>query len=77
MYEEMIGGMPIVVLPGIKKQNRKHRKKRINKKWAKRYGYTYFDLIDYGNTITFDGKIYMSQRTYNSMYLCLKKEGMV
>ena len=31
-------GIPIIVVPDKKKQNRAHRKKRINKKWAKRYG---------------------------------------
>ena len=77
MYEKIFGGVPIVIMPGSKIQNRKHRKKRINKKWAKRYGFTYYDMIDYGNTMIFGGKVYMSQRTYDSMYTCLQKEGMV
>lgn len=77
MYEKLISGTPIVIMPGSKKQNRTHRKKRINKKWAKRYGFTYYDILEYGKTIMFDGKMYMSERTYDSMYLCLKKEGMV
>ena len=29
----------------IKVQNKTHRKKRINKKWAKRYGYHYEDAV--------------------------------
>lgn len=35
-------GMRIVESPGMvdRKQNRKHHKKRINKKWAKRYGFS-------------------------------------
>ena len=32
-------GIPIIVVPDSKKQNKTHKKKRINKKWAKRYGY--------------------------------------
>lgn len=32
-------GVPIIVVPDSKRQNRIHKKKRINKKWAKRYGY--------------------------------------
>lgn len=77
MYEQIISGIPIVIMPGSKKQNRTHRKKRINKKWGKRYGFTYYDILEYGKTMMFDGKLYMSERTYDSMYLCLKKEGMV
>ena len=38
-------GIPIIVVPDSKKQNRTHRKKRINKKWAKRYGYTTYNFI--------------------------------
>lgn len=36
-------GIPIIVVPDSKKQNRTHKKKRINKKWAKRYGYTTYN----------------------------------
>ena len=39
LYGNMLGGMPIIILPPIKKQARTHKKKRINKKWLKRYGY--------------------------------------
>ena len=77
MNDLMFNGMFIVITPGSQKQNRTHRKKRINKKWAKRYGFTYYDMIDYGKTMIFGGKVYMSQRTYDSMYTCLQKEGMV
>ena len=34
-------GIPIIVVPDSKRQNRTHKKKRINKKLAKRYGYTF------------------------------------
>lgn len=37
-----------------KHQNRKHRKKRINKKWAKKYGFTVTpkqEIYKIGNTI--------------------------
>ena len=49
----------------IKIQNRKHRKKRINKKWAKRYGYQY-KYIDIGKyNIKSNGKdeIVMAKKT--------------
>ena len=49
----------------IKIQNRKHRKKRINKKWTKRYGYQY-KYIDIGKyNIKSNGKdeIVMAKKT--------------
>ncbi len=36
-----------VVVTTKKIQNRTHHKKRINKKWAKRYGYTYYETQNY------------------------------
>ena len=57
--------MPIIILPPIKKQRRTHKKKRINKKWAKRYGFiTYCNGIEDGKTYVFDKKLYMNQATY-------------
>ncbi len=38
-------GVSIRIIPPLKRQNRTHRKKRLNKKWAKRYGYTSYDSI--------------------------------
>ena len=75
MKAELFNGMPIFIIPARKTQNRTHKKKRINKKWAKRYGYTDYDVIEDGKTMIFGGKVYMSQRTYDSMYTYLQKEG--
>ena len=55
-------GIPIIVVPDSKKQNRTHRKKRINKKWAKRYGYTTYNSIEDEQIITMNGS--MNPRTY-------------
>ena len=57
-------GIPIIVIPDSKKQNRTHRKKRINKKWAKRYGYTQYNSIEDDKAINLNGSIYMNPRTY-------------
>ena len=57
-------GIPIIVVPDSKKQNRTHRKKRINKKWAKRYGYTTYNSIEDEQIITMNGSIYVNPRTY-------------
>ena len=58
----------------IKTQRRKHKKKRINKKWLKRYGYK----VDIHKSCLEDGKIVkipdgliMNQRTYNLLKLGL------
>ncbi len=57
-------GIPIIVVPDKKKQNRTHKKKRINKKWAKRYGYTLYNSIEDEKVITMNGTMYMNPRTY-------------
>ena len=57
-------GIPIIVVPDSKKQNKTHKKKRINKKWAKRYGYTTYNLIEDEKVITINESIYVNPRTY-------------
>lgn len=56
--------IPIVIIPDSKKQNKKHKKKRVNKKWAKRYGYTLYNSIEDGKVIMMNGKICVNSRTY-------------
>lgn len=55
--------IPIIVTDK-RKQKRTHRKKRINKKWAKRYGYTIYNSIEDEKVITMNGTMYMNLRTY-------------
>jgi hypothetical protein len=50
-----------------KVQNKTHKKKRINKKWAKMYGYTYSNIIGDGEVVMVDGKLYMNQFTYTQL----------
>lgn len=57
-------GIPIIVVPDSKKQNRIHKKKRINKKWAKRYGYTTYNSIEDEKVIMMNGSMYVNPRTY-------------
>ena len=59
-----LGGTPIIIVPTRKIQNRTHKKKRINKKWAKRYGFTVSETLKNGETYMMDGKLYMNQHTY-------------
>ena len=65
------GGFPIYFATK-KCQRRKHHKKRINKKWQKRYGFSEYDLMPYGQVILIDGKIYMTEKTFRD-YLWEKK----
>lgn len=57
-------GIPIIVVPDSKRQNRRHKKKRINKKWSKRYGYTTYNSIEDEKVITMNGRIFVNPRTY-------------
>ena len=78
LHENMLGGMPIIILPPIKKQARTHKKKRINKKWAKRYGFiTYYNGIEDGKTYVFDKKLYMNQATYLALKKIIEKENTI
>ncbi len=57
-------GIPIIVVPDSKRQNRTHKKKRINKKLAKRYGYTLYNSIEDDKVIMMNGRICVNPRTY-------------
>lgn len=70
----ILNRMPIIITPGSKKQNRTHRKKRINKKWAKRYGYTYYDVLEDEKIVMIGGVMYMNQKTHDALYKMLRKE---
>ena len=68
-----------IICTSIKKQNRTHHKYRINKKWAKRYGYTYHEtqtepiiLIDHTVYVTHDAFEIMKRnmKIYKSPYIC-------
>lgn len=46
-------------------QRRKHHKKRINKKWAKRYGWYEINLMPHDKVVMYDGAIHMTQKPFN------------
>ena len=71
----MILNYPIVILQEHEsgEQVRKHKKKRINKKWLKRYG-TYCEMLDPGEVVLVDGRLLMSRRTYNKLKQMERKE---
>ena len=72
-----LGGTPIIIIPTIKTQNRTHKKKRINKKWAKRYGFTISETLKNGETYMMDGKLYMNQHTYTQLKTSIEFENLL
>lgn len=60
-------GIPIIVIPDNKKQNKTHKKKRINKKWAKRYGYITYNFIEDGKVIMMNERVCVNPRTYQKL----------
>ena len=61
-------GTPIIIVPTRKIQNRTHKKKRINKKWTKRYGFTlYKSIIGDNDMFMLDNKLYMGYKAYEKL----------
>ena len=54
-----------------KTQARAHKKKRINKKWAKRYGYK--DVPDYNNIVVMNGCIFAQPKTIQRIIESVKE----
>lgn len=48
-------------------QRRKHHKKRINKKWRKRYGCNELNLMPHNEVVMMDGVIWMTKRTFENL----------
>ena len=64
----MIDGYQIIVSPHMilgYKQKRTHHKRRISKKWAKRYGYS--PIYDMEHVYLFENKIIMSAGYYKML----------
>lgn len=60
-------GMEIFTTEWITKdiQRRTHKKRRINKKWLKRYGYKC--VPDNDKMIVFNNKLFMTKRAYEKV----------
>lgn len=60
-------GMEIVITEWITKdiQKRKHKKRRINKKWLKKYGYKC--VPDDDKMIVFNNKLFMTKGAYEKV----------
>lgn len=63
-YKAILTGHPIYIAT-TEIQRRKHHKKRINKKWQKRYGTYEINIIPDNEVVMMDtGEIWMTKRTY-------------
>ena len=62
-------GANIIVVPDSLRQNRTHKRKRINKKWAKRYGFSSYNTLEDGKIVqsVLDKTLYMNPRTYDDL----------
>ena len=60
-------GMEIIITELITKdiQKRKHKKRRINKKWLKKYGYKC--VPDSDKMIVFNNKLFMTKGAYEKV----------
>ena len=66
-YYSLLTGYPIYIATQ-EFQRRKHRKKRINKKWRKRYGTVELNSMPHGKVIMMDnGVIWMTKRTFEQI----------
>ena len=65
----LICGMQVIIVPEKKVQRKTHKKKRINKKWAKRYGYKYIKSMEDDNIYMLpkDNKLIMNRSTYDNL----------
>ena len=70
---EQLMGYPIYITTK-KYQRRKHHKKRINKKWQKRYGYYEFNMISHGQVMMMNGAIYMTEKTFRELLFRQKEQ---
>ena len=59
-------GTPIYIATKVF-QRRKHHKKRINKKWLKRYGTWEINMMPHGEMMFMDDVIWMTKRTWEQL----------
>lgn len=66
-YYSLLTGYPIYIATQ-EFQRRKHKKKRINKKWRKRYGTIELNSMPHGEVVMMDnGVIWMTKRTFEQI----------
>nr|DAH40272.1 MAG TPA: hypothetical protein [Bacteriophage sp.] len=76
MEYSMLCGMRIIIVQDAVIQNRRHKKKRINKKWRKRYGVSVQKRMEDGQTIMFGENLYMNSDTYLKLKKAISQDQM-
>lgn len=73
MNMDMLNGMPVIITNTITKKVRcrTHKKRRIDKKWLKRYGYR--EVQDDTKMYIFNGSLLMSQKCYDKFKILIDK----
>lgn len=65
--------MPVIITTR-RRQARKHKKKRINKKWLKRYGIITIEVQEHDKVLVIDGKLYMTESAYWKIRKMIQEE---
>ena len=65
MINNMLG-YPIYIATRSR-QKRTHHKKRINKKWAKRYGFVEYNFMPHDQIMEMNGCLYMTKQTFEKL----------
>lgn len=76
MIMEFFNWIPVQVVSAKRKiQNKKHKKKRINKKYIKKYGFTTVpSVVEDGEIISTPLMIVMNEKTYQNFKIMLEDE---
>ena len=74
MYKRLLYNMPVVFTDCIVKtvRTRRYKKRRIDKKWLKRYGYK--EVPDNDKVVLFQDQIFMTEKCYDRLVRCLCKK---
>lgn len=73
-YYSLLTGYPIYIATK-EYQRRKHHKKRINKKWRKRYGVIELNSMPHGEVVMMDnGVLWMTKRTLESLKIPISRK---
>jgi len=70
-FNPLLRGMAVIITT-VEVQNRKHHKRRINKKWRKKYGCTEYEKQPEGTIYEYDGKLYMTRKDFERLKEALK-----
>lgn len=64
--DDYLTGRPVYIAT-TEVQRRRHHKKRIDKKWRKRYGVYEVNKMPHGQVISMDGCLWMTKRTFEEL----------